>query len=137
MFKQNRGTNSLKHNDEWYKSTFTRNKGDHHSKSIFTHNIELTYLEIKIMILETNDIVFQCNTSFWKINSCIMVISASTVCSNKIKERITWNIMMSVLTLHWHLPKESITQSLYLHISKELHGNHNHHSRDKRPCLSM
>ena len=28
----------MKHNDEWYKYTITRNKGEHHSRSIFIQN---------------------------------------------------------------------------------------------------
>jgi len=69
--------------------------------------------------------------------SCIYVIGASTICSNKIKERIACNIMMSDFSLCWHVTKKNITYGLYLHITKELHGNQNLDSRDKRPSLSI
>jgi len=58
MFKQNKGENSVKHNDELFNYMLKGNQGEHHLRSI-------------------------------------------------------------------------------LHTTKELHGNHNHDSRDKRPCLSM
>jgi len=98
-------------------------------------------MEIKIMILETfletKDLVFPYNTTCWKCNSCIKVISASTICSNKIVERIARNIMMSDIILCWHLTKEKITQGLYLHITNDLYRNLNYDYRNKRPFLSM
>jgi len=45
--------------------------------------------------------------------------------------------MMSDITLCLNVTKKNITYGLYLHITKELHGNHIHDCRDKRPCLSV
>jgi len=94
-------------------------------------------MEIIIIILETKDLDFPCNITFWKINSCIKVISASNISSYEIEERIAWNIMMSDISLPWHVTNETITQSVYLHKTKNLIGIQNHDSRHERHCLSM
>jgi len=47
------------------------------------------------------------------------------------------NIMMSDITVCWNVTKKNITYGIDLHLTKELHGNHNHESRDKRPSHSM
>jgi len=43
MFKENRGENSLKHIDDCYKCMLTRNKEEHKSRFIFTHNKGVTW----------------------------------------------------------------------------------------------
>jgi len=64
-------------------------------------------------------------------------MSVSTICSNKIKEWIAWNTMISDIRVCWHVTKKNKTQRLYLHITKELLGTLNNDSTCKTSRLVL